>query len=513
MEIRYFRTAWDDLRQSPGWFGKIVLLALLNLIPIFGQIVSLGYLYGWAREIAWNVHEPLPEHIFGNEDGKLYRRGFFVLVVQVVYLIIPGVLYFAGASLTGMLSDFGTDIQYGMDPYSSYYGVAPAATYRYFGWGVLAIIASIVIFVLMQLLLWVGSMRTSVYNRVSAGLQFRRVWKMMRRDVRGLLRIFGIQIVFGLILFAFSLIMSVIAVAVSLGSILVLGVGGAIGSAETALLAVMAPIVIALFAIMAFGTSVIDMIANAVVIRACGYWTSQFDVPNWRGQDEPMPFEEGAPTAAYYAPWSGYAASYEQQRAPWAQAQAQASYAGQTQQPYAQQPYQAQAQQPYEQQPQGQTSYQAQAQQAPQQGEGPQTSQQPWAPQQQPADGWQNGSQSSASGDAGASHPSGSAAEAAESMANAAAAGTKVPEAHSVAPFRAAGADDASHGDGSADAAVSDASGVGRAGGILVDGAESPAAADKASDAETSGVVSNGSSDGAAAQTGDGKEGPDASAR
>ncbi len=482
MEIRYFRTAWDDLRQSPGWFGKIVLLALLNLIPIFGQIVSLGYLYGWAREIAWNVHEPLPEHIFGNEDGKLYRRGFFVLVVQVVYLIIPGVLYFVGASLTGMLSDFGTDIQYGMDPYSSYYGVAPAATYRYFGWGVLAIIASIVVFVLMQLLLWVGSMRTSVYNRVSAGLQFGRVWKMMRKDVRGLLRIFGIQIVFGLILFAFSLIMSVIAVAVSLGSILVLGVGGAIGSAETALLAVMAPIVIALFAIMAFGTSVIDMIANAVVIRACGYWTSQFDVPNWRGQDEPMPFEEGAPTAAYYAPWSGYAASYEQQKAPWAQAQA--PYTGQAQQPYAQQrPYQAQAQQPWTQQP------------------------------QQSADGWQNGSQSSASGDAGASHPSGSAAEAAESMANAAAAGTQVPEAHSVAPLRAAGADDASHGDGSADAAVSDASGVGRAGGILADGAESAAAADKASDAETSGVVSNGSSDGAAAQTGDGKEGSDASAR
>jgi hypothetical protein len=512
MEIRYFRTAWDDLRQSPGWFGKIVLLALLNLIPIFGQIVSLGYLYGWAREIAWNVHEPLPEHIFGNEDGKLYRRGFFVLVVQVVYLIIPGVLYFVGASLTGMLSDFGTDIQYGMDPYSSYYGVAPAATYRYFGWGMLAIIASIVVFVLMQLLLWVGSMRTSVYNRVSAGLQFGRVWKMMRKDVRGLLRIFGIQIVFGLILFAFSLIMSVIAVAVSLGSILVLGVGGAIGSAETALLAVMAPIVIALFAIMAFGTSVIDMIANAVVIRACGYWTSQFDVPNWRGQDEPMPFEEGAPTAAYYAPWSGYAASYEQQKAPWAQAQA--PYAGQTQQPYAQQPYQAQAQQPYEQQPQRQPSYQAQVQQAPRQGEGPQTSQQPWTQQpQQPADGWQSGSLSSASGDAGAPHSSGSAAEAAESMANAAAAGTQVPEAHSVAPSQGADAGDTSHGEGTAGAAASGASGVERAGGASADGTESAAAADKASGAEISGEASDGASDGAAAQTGDGKEGPDAPVR
>lgn len=497
MEIRYFRTAWDDLRQSPGWFGKIVLLALLNLIPVFGQIVSLGYLYGWAREIAWNVHEPLPEHIFGNEDGKLYRRGFFVLVVQVVYLIIPGVLYFAGASLTGMLSDFGTDIQYGMDPYSSYYGVAPAATYRYFGWGVLAIIASIVIFVLMQLLLWVGSMRTSVYNRVSAGLQFGRVWKMMRKDARGLLRIFGIQIVFGLILFAFSCIMSIIAVAVSLGSILVLGVGSAIGSAEAALLAVMAPIVLILFAITAFGTSVIDMIANAVVIRACGYWTSQFDVPNWRGQDEPMPFEEGAPTAAYYAPWSGYAASYEQQKAPWAQAQA--PYAGQAQQPYAQQ-------QPY----QGRTSYQAQPQQTTQQGEGLQMPQQPWTQQpQQPADGWQNGSRPSASGNAGAPHPSGSAAEAAESMANAAAAGTKVPEAHSVAPSRVAGAGDTSHGDGSAGAAASDVSCVGHAGGALAGGTESAATAGKASDAETS----NGASDGGAAQTGDGEEGSDAPMR
>ena len=40
--------------------------------------------------------------------------------------------------------------------------------------------------------------------------------------------------------------------------------------------------------------------AFAVVIqaRAVGYWTRQFDVPAWRGQDDPMPFEmasNGAP--------------------------------------------------------------------------------------------------------------------------------------------------------------------------------------------------------------------------
>ena len=29
----------------------------------------------------------------------------------------------------------------------------------------------------------------------------------------------------------------------------------------------------------------------ALVVRAVGQWTCQFDVANWRGQDDPMPFE------------------------------------------------------------------------------------------------------------------------------------------------------------------------------------------------------------------------------
>ena len=28
-----------------------------------------------------------------------------------------------------------------------------------------------------------------------------------------------------------------------------------------------------------------------MIVRALGYWTRQFDVPAWRGQDDPMPFE------------------------------------------------------------------------------------------------------------------------------------------------------------------------------------------------------------------------------
>ena len=44
MQTGYFNAAWQDIKNSPGWFGKLVLLSLLSLIPIFGWLVVLGYL-------------------------------------------------------------------------------------------------------------------------------------------------------------------------------------------------------------------------------------------------------------------------------------------------------------------------------------------------------------------------------------------------------------------------------------------------------------------------------------
>ena len=78
MQKGYFKAAWNDIKQSEGWLGKMFLLGLLSLIPIFGQVVLLGYAYGWLRDIAWGVETPLPPRIFGNEDGQLYRRGLIV---------------------------------------------------------------------------------------------------------------------------------------------------------------------------------------------------------------------------------------------------------------------------------------------------------------------------------------------------------------------------------------------------------------------------------------------------
>ena len=81
---------------------KLILLSLLSFVPIFGWLVVLGYLYGWARDIAWDVHGPMPKHIFGNEDGKLYSRGFFAMVIGFVFMLAPWVLEAVWGGVMGL---------------------------------------------------------------------------------------------------------------------------------------------------------------------------------------------------------------------------------------------------------------------------------------------------------------------------------------------------------------------------------------------------------------------------
>ena len=43
MQTGYFNAAWQDIKNTPGWFGKLILLSLLSFVPIFGWLVVLGY--------------------------------------------------------------------------------------------------------------------------------------------------------------------------------------------------------------------------------------------------------------------------------------------------------------------------------------------------------------------------------------------------------------------------------------------------------------------------------------
>ena len=292
MNIQYFKSAWGDIRHSPGWFGKLCLLALLNLIPVFGQIVTLGYLYGWAREIAWCTHEPMPKSVFANDDGKFWRRGWFALVLTVVFALVPYLVmqlgnYFQVQSFIGAYT-------MPQSASSSLFGLLGSA-FAFIGFlGML----------LLGVLAWVGNMRISIYDRLSAGFQFGKIWKMVRQDTTGILKIFGMNLLIGLIIgFVLSVVFFMLVLIIAFVGMAGLASAGHLPLSfqhlsETQML----NFVVQLFAstgivgvlALLFGIYLIilaSVFLQILVIRAMGYWTMQFEVSKWRGQDDPLPFE------------------------------------------------------------------------------------------------------------------------------------------------------------------------------------------------------------------------------
>ena len=283
MQTGYFNAAWQDIKNSPGWFGKLIVLSLVCLIPIFGWIVVAGYLYGWARDIAWNVHTPLPARVFGDEDGKLYSRGFFALVIGFICIIVPWVIEMVWFAVTG--------VGVGWSNYG-WHGGAFAFL------GMTSSLFSVLVFaitIFASLFSWVGSMRMSVYGRLAPGLQFGKVWAMMRHDFGGLMRIFGMALLLsiGLGIVVSILISVIVFIAVAVGFAAAgSGMGSSHAGGAMVAVALVGVVAVILFSVACGAVAMgVGVFISMMVVRALGYWTRQFDVPAWRGQDDPMPFE------------------------------------------------------------------------------------------------------------------------------------------------------------------------------------------------------------------------------
>lgn len=287
MRIGYFSAAWQDIRNSPGWVGKMLLMSLLMLIPVFGWIVVYGYLLGWARDIAWGVHAPLPARLFGNEDGKLYSRGFFAGVISLVCNAVPFIVEMVGGVVLGV-GTVGLFL-WGWNDGSLMPAGATSA--------VAAVVLPLVVFALslfVGFFRWVGWMRMAVYGRLSAGFQVGRIWAMMRHDFGGIMRIFGMSLILGAALILGALVLGIVLCVILFLVIFV----GAWLSVLLVSLGAMVAIIAFMTVLLAYGyaVGVMATFSTMVTVRALGYWTRQFDVPAWRGQDDPMPFElAGAP--------------------------------------------------------------------------------------------------------------------------------------------------------------------------------------------------------------------------
>lgn len=308
MNAGYYSTAWNDIKSTPKWLSKMFLLALIQLIPIFGSIVVNGYLYGWARDVAWGVRGPLPAKIFGNEDGKLYSRGFFVIVLGFVLGLVPAALYFLYMLASGVGTYSFLDINNNAPNFGAYAGFSALGMVFYILYYVMLAIVAVV--------QWVGSMRISIYGTLSSGFQLKKIWAMLRHDFLGILKIIGMvlitSLIWGMIIGAVFTILFFVFLAISIAAVggSYSSVSGSFDSSIVGFILAFGGISVVLFLIVYYVALVGGTWIEALMVRALGYWTMQFDVPSWRGQDDPMPFQlvpnPQSASAPYQAPPPSY---------------------------------------------------------------------------------------------------------------------------------------------------------------------------------------------------------------
>lgn len=356
MQQGYYARAWNDIKNSPGWFGKLCLLALLDFIPVFGPIVAYGYLGGWARDIAWGVKSPLPAHVFANEDGKLYRRGWFVFAALFIYSAIAWALSsllmgLAGAAASGAAGAYANG------------RMVPGATAGFDALGFVMGVLAFVVTIAVVFFALAGAARSVIYDRFSPAFQIPVLWKMIKRDASGIVRILLMALLVGLIIgiavfcAIFVVILLSILVGIATGGPAFMnmisssyndltygydygyGYGYGYGAGDAAFLAFLQSILPALgmgallFMVVCYFAVVGQMFIVALVFRAMGYWTQDFEVAKWGGPFDPLPFEieqaqaQAAAQAAWQAQQQATAAQQPAWQPPVAQAQQPATTA------------------------------------------------------------------------------------------------------------------------------------------------------------------------------------------
>lgn len=261
----YFSRAWAMLTQEKGWWKPVALCALASLVPIVGPLAVFGYCLEWARRVAWGSTEAPSRHV---KVGQLIKSGWRGAVVFVGWNIVAA---FVGGIL-GNLPWVGELLS--------------------FAWGVFMIFVG--------MLVMVAAVRATVYQNFKAGYRAPTLWQMGSHDPWGLLRVWLISLVAGVIVVVVELFLFVPAAIGSIGFFMDLGdyVSGGYGyymtEAEEARLAL--EVVGYLF--QQFGpailiTAVLALVSGVFVnlLSYCGValWLRQFNVPAWGRDEDPLP--------------------------------------------------------------------------------------------------------------------------------------------------------------------------------------------------------------------------------
>ena len=262
---RYFARSWALLTRHAGWIKPVLLLTVSLLVPIVGWFGVLGYALEWARLTAWGVNAAPKQR--GVRVGECIASGARAFVVLLLWSVVAGIV-------VGLLSAL---------PLVG--GIVAAA------WAVLSLFFGVVVMA--------AELRATIYRRIVPGLRVSAVWQMVRHDPMGLLRVFGMVAVGGVLMGLVSSIVAFSALASILPTLLyyVAYLGeysqfmsdAALASGVVAFvfeaLAAMGPVLIVLLLLDGF----MGVITLLLGYTGVALWMRQFNVPAWRADEDPLP--------------------------------------------------------------------------------------------------------------------------------------------------------------------------------------------------------------------------------
>ena len=275
---RYFARSWAPLTRDRGWIKPILAMIAATLVPIVGLLGVMGYVAEWARLTAWGVtSSPKQKNV---RVGACIASGWRVFVVTVVWSI-------ANSIILGLLA------------------LVPL-------FGPLLVFAWTIFSIALGIMIMVAALRATIYQRIVAGLRVPTIWQMVRSDVAGLVRIFGMQMAGAAIFWVVSALIMLLALGTLIPQIVYfadyVAEFDAIMSNSMRMnlafemlgkfLAVLGPAIVVAVVI----SGVVSVIMMMLGYTAVALWMRQFNVPAWGREEDPLPGTAPAAKPAEPAP-------------------------------------------------------------------------------------------------------------------------------------------------------------------------------------------------------------------
>jgi hypothetical protein len=161
--------AWRD----PGFFSKVLPLALVQYIPLFGMILIRGWRIDLARQVRNGAAHPLPH--WGDVQGKLWR-GFILTAIWWLYQLPAAFCGFLGMFLFLMpLLSYSFDADHRSDARLGLWGARLLIELILEGFSAVWLIGA-------QLVYWAGLMEYVKSSRPTAFYQVARNVKLVLKN-------------------------------------------------------------------------------------------------------------------------------------------------------------------------------------------------------------------------------------------------------------------------------------------------------------------------------------------